>query len=577
MEKRMVKRLAAAMLAATVAIGTPMAASATWRTEGKGWNWTVDGKNATGWQMIENTWYYFNSEGTMQTGWVPYGNSWYFLQPSGAMATGWVQDNGKWYYTKADGAMATGWVQTGDTWYCMSSTGEMRTGWVASGDDWYYLAPTGAMVTDAVIKVDDAVYAIAADGSMQTGEVEIAGETYTFGDDGAATGETIPEPDRSFSTTAAPGGAPVETTPTTPPSGNGGSTTTPTTPTKPSRPSYGGGGSTTPEVSAATITAGFVTTGNIFSKDVTTMSVGSYSVSDAGVVSGVAKKVTGYTGFNSAVSAEQEGYYVPLAFALSKPVTAETTITIQKGTEKEKVFTGLSSVVEESDGLTGYVGQFVCVFRLGDSEAITGKTFDIEVDYHDGSIPATKHLTFGGVVKKEEAVGNPTVAALTDDDGAFFENDTKKASDLGNVIASFDATNSKIVVTGTVKKIENWTAFSGDALGTGYYITLKITPAAVPGLTGDQTVTIEGTHPAVGKGNSTSPAEFVYRIGDGSATDSTFDSLGKNVKIDYGTDFGVKTYALDCSGVTIEQAGTPASNPTPQQNVPDDVSDEPIE
>lgn len=242
MKTNMVKRLAAAMLAATVAIGTPMAVSAAWKTEGKGWNWTVNGQNATGWQMIDNTWYYFNAQGTMQTGWVQYGNSWFFLQPSGAMATGWVNDNGQYYYTKSNGAMATGWVQDNGTWYCMSSSGAMRTGWVASGNDWYYLAPTGAMVTGAVIKVDNAVYSIAADGSMQTGEVTIAGKTYTFGEDGAATGDNIPEPDRTFSSAATPGGTAAETTPTTPPAD-----TTPTTPSKPNRPSYGGGGSTTPD------------------------------------------------------------------------------------------------------------------------------------------------------------------------------------------------------------------------------------------------------------------------------------------------------------------------------------------
>ena len=242
MKTNMVKRLAAAMLAATVAIGTPMAVSAAWKTEGKGWNWTVNGQNATGWQMIDNTWYYFNAQGTMQTGWVQYGNSWFFLQPSGAMATGWVNDNGQYYYTKSNGAMATGWVQDNGTWYCMSSSGTMRTGWVASGNDWYYLAPTGAMVTGAVIKVDNAVYSIAADGSMQTGEVTIAGKTYTFGEDGAATGDNIPEPDRTFSSAATPGGTAAETTPTTPPAD-----TTPTTPSKPNRPSYGGGGSTTPD------------------------------------------------------------------------------------------------------------------------------------------------------------------------------------------------------------------------------------------------------------------------------------------------------------------------------------------
>ena len=58
----------------------------------------------TGWQKINNKWYYFGSSGAMQTGWIKEVNgNWYYLMPSGAMARNtWI--SGK-YYVGSDGVM----------------------------------------------------------------------------------------------------------------------------------------------------------------------------------------------------------------------------------------------------------------------------------------------------------------------------------------------------------------------------------------------------------------------------------------------------------------------------------------
>lgn len=37
----------------------------------------------TGWQKINNTWYYLKSSGDMATGWQHIDGKWYYLKPSG--------------------------------------------------------------------------------------------------------------------------------------------------------------------------------------------------------------------------------------------------------------------------------------------------------------------------------------------------------------------------------------------------------------------------------------------------------------------------------------------------------------
>ena len=54
---------------------------------------TGDGKMLSGWQYIDNKWYYLGSAG------------------DGAMKTGWQKVNGTWYYMYSDGSMASStWI-----------------------------------------------------------------------------------------------------------------------------------------------------------------------------------------------------------------------------------------------------------------------------------------------------------------------------------------------------------------------------------------------------------------------------------------------------------------------------------
>lgn len=177
------KLVAMALTLATVTAVSPVAASAAWKQDAKGW-WNTEGNSwSIGWRQIDGTWYHFDETGYMSTGWVidysaGYGQ-WYFMDQSGAMKTGWMQDAGKWYFLQPSGAMKTGWINDAGTWYFAEASGSMLTG---------------------VIKVDGQTYYLQSNGAMATGEVEINGTKYTFAANGACVGDA-PKADKVFGTT----------------------------------------------------------------------------------------------------------------------------------------------------------------------------------------------------------------------------------------------------------------------------------------------------------------------------------------------------------------------------------------
>ena len=84
-----------------------------WQRDNKGW-WI---KNSDGsyprneWKLVNNSWYFFDSQGYMFTGWLNSNGSWYYMNTdegsnNGKMVTGWRAVSGKWYYlsTATDGS-----------------------------------------------------------------------------------------------------------------------------------------------------------------------------------------------------------------------------------------------------------------------------------------------------------------------------------------------------------------------------------------------------------------------------------------------------------------------------------------
>ena len=156
-----------------------------WRTIGNArYHFSMDGIMQTGWQKVNNKWYYLSAGGAMQTGWQKISNKWYYFNTDGVMQTGWQKIGSSWYYFGAGGAMQTGWQKINNKWYYMSAGGAMVTGWQKIGSTWYYFAAGGAMQTGWQ-KINNKWYYFRQGGAMVTGRQQIDGKWYTFSSGGA--------------------------------------------------------------------------------------------------------------------------------------------------------------------------------------------------------------------------------------------------------------------------------------------------------------------------------------------------------------------------------------------------------
>ena len=199
-----------------------------WLEEGGAEYWLdASGSMATGWRVVDGSWYAFSGSGAMRTGWFRDGGAWYWLDPqagsmatgvlevggtpycflaNGAMATGWALADDSWYYASGSGALASGWLRDRGAWYWLDpETCAMRTGWLEDGAAEYWLDASGAMVSSRWILADDgqAFYAgssgailckgvQSADGIIVTGEdglpfagwIELDGNRFLFSDEG---------------------------------------------------------------------------------------------------------------------------------------------------------------------------------------------------------------------------------------------------------------------------------------------------------------------------------------------------------------------------------------------------------
>ena len=106
---------------------------------------TSDGQNATGWQLINGVWYYFDPK-----------------QQNYAAADRWCLINNYWYHFDPDGKMQTGWYRSSDgLWYLLNDSrtssqpyGSMLTGWVCEGPGgcWYYFHSDGHMAVSETVQ-----------------------------------------------------------------------------------------------------------------------------------------------------------------------------------------------------------------------------------------------------------------------------------------------------------------------------------------------------------------------------------------------------------------------------------------
>lgn len=84
MKKYLTKAIAMAIVAMSVMTFSPLRANAEWKQDNKGWWYTQGGSYSTGWKLISENWYYFDSDGYMVTNTSVGG---YYLNENGAWSS----------------------------------------------------------------------------------------------------------------------------------------------------------------------------------------------------------------------------------------------------------------------------------------------------------------------------------------------------------------------------------------------------------------------------------------------------------------------------------------------------------
>ncbi|KRL26185.1 hypothetical protein FD27_GL001323 [Limosilactobacillus frumenti DSM 13145] len=144
----------------------------TWKYN-NGWQYEVNGQNATGWQNINDNWYFFDNNGTARTGWFqsPASGYWYYFNQDGAAQTGWQTINNHSYYFDPNNAwMLAGLQKINGNYYNFQTThdgfyGAMKTGWQNINGHRYYFDNTGKAVTEDQY-IEGHLYEFSSDGQL---------------------------------------------------------------------------------------------------------------------------------------------------------------------------------------------------------------------------------------------------------------------------------------------------------------------------------------------------------------------------------------------------------------------------
>lgn len=100
----------------------------------------ADGLRQKGWQSIEGNTYFFDQKGRLRTGWKGRKDKKYYLKERGKpgeigkAVRGWRILNGKRYHFAADGTMDVGRTAIKGLVYYFKTSGEQRIGWVDEGE-----------------------------------------------------------------------------------------------------------------------------------------------------------------------------------------------------------------------------------------------------------------------------------------------------------------------------------------------------------------------------------------------------------------------------------------------------------
>ena len=185
-----------------------------WVTDshGKWYRYSNGTYENSGFKLIDNHIYYFQSNGYVQVGWLLLNNDWYMFDSEGVMITGWngsyyFDENGKMmknaftpdhYYVGSSGTYLTNcWFKHNSKDYYADNYGHIaKNKWIGSyylgsdgtmvtntfTPDGYYCGSDGAYVTNCWIKVNDIDYYMNASGTV-TKNAWVG--SYYLGSDGA--------------------------------------------------------------------------------------------------------------------------------------------------------------------------------------------------------------------------------------------------------------------------------------------------------------------------------------------------------------------------------------------------------
>ena len=139
-------------------------------------------KPDSGWQKLNGVWYYFDNDATGYTGWVDNGT--YYVENGCIARNGSYWTDTGCFYFDANGKWQalSGWQKIDDEWYYFNSDGTAYDGWL---DNTYFIA-SGRMCCDGVCWTDSGYYCFAHDGKVKklTGWQKLNGEWYYYKNDG---------------------------------------------------------------------------------------------------------------------------------------------------------------------------------------------------------------------------------------------------------------------------------------------------------------------------------------------------------------------------------------------------------
>lgn len=141
-----------------------------------------NGKNAIGWNVIDNKTYYFNNKGIMQTGLKTISGKVYYFGQDGVRRTGWQTVDGKKYYFQKTGnkkgQAVKGRVKIDNYYYYFNSEYRMIKNSLIKD---YYYGTDGKQVKNKEVKYKDNNYYVGSNGKViKNCKKGIDGYTYTF-------------------------------------------------------------------------------------------------------------------------------------------------------------------------------------------------------------------------------------------------------------------------------------------------------------------------------------------------------------------------------------------------------------